>query len=80
MVQKLPGSPRAGEALLRLPSSRGSDPVLPAHAVKTAARDAPRAGAGGLAMPCGLVLPAARANVAPAFWLPEVRLAAPMYW
>jgi hypothetical protein len=31
-------------------------------------------------MPCGLVSPAASANVAPAIWLPEVRLAAPIYW
>src|SRR5262249_31932325 len=31
-------------------------------------------------MPCGLVSPGARAKVAAAFWLPEVRVAAPTYW
>src|SRR5262249_17943987 len=36
--------------------------------------------AGGSAMPCGLVLLAAKAKLAAAFWLPDVRLAAPMYW
>ena len=36
-------------------------------------------GAGGSAIPCGLVLPAASANVASAAWLPEVRLAAAVY-
>ena len=37
-------------------------------------------GAGGSAMPCGLVLPAARAKVNMADWIPEVRLAAAVYW
>ena len=35
---------------------------------------------GGSAMPCGLVSPDDRAKVAAALWLPEVRLAAPVYW
>ncbi len=30
-------------------------------------------------MPCGFVLPAAKANEAAADWLPEVRLAAAVY-
>ena len=37
-------------------------------------------GSGGSAMPCGFMLPAARVKVAPAFWLPEVRVAAAVYW
>src|SRR5438270_219779 len=37
-------------------------------------------GGGGSAMPCGLVSPAARANVALALWLPEVRPVAAAYW
>ena len=35
---------------------------------------------GGSAMSCGLELPAAKANVAAADWLPEMRLAAAVYW
>jgi hypothetical protein len=35
---------------------------------------------GGSAMPCGLVSKGFRAKVADAFWLPDVRLAAPAYW
>jgi hypothetical protein len=34
------------------------------------------AGVGGSAMPCGLVLPEARAKLAAGAWLPEVREAA----
>src|SRR5262249_13351289 len=37
-------------------------------------------GTGGSAMSCGLVLLAAKAKLAAAFWLPEVRLAAAVYW
>src|SRR5262249_54100200 len=64
--------------------------VAPGHA---AATRAPRSAAGvanaasgsisdvgGSAMPCGLVLLAARAKVAAAVWLPDVRVAAPTYW
>lgn len=35
---------------------------------------------GGSAMSCGLELPDAKANVDAADWLPEVRLAAAVYW
>jgi hypothetical protein len=38
------------------------------------------ASGGGSAIPCGLPLPAASANVAPADWLPDVRVRAPVYW
>src|SRR3954453_5583524 len=37
-------------------------------------------GVGGSAMPCGLVLPAARANVTLAAWLPDVRERALSTW
>ncbi len=56
--------------------SAGDPKVL----VKAVAPNMPAADVGGSAMPCGLVLAEASANVAPAFWLPEVRLASPFYW
>jgi hypothetical protein len=50
----------------------------PAAPTGAAARKSP--GAGGSAMSCGLVLPAARAKLAEATCEPEVRLAALLYW
>ena len=35
---------------------------------------------GGSAIPCGFVFPAARLNIASATWLPDVRVAEPLYW
>src|SRR5262249_16440589 len=63
-----------------VPATEGSDG--PARKVAANGAAAGKSGSlvGGSAMPCGLVLPVARAKVAPAFWLPEVRLAAPIYW
>ena len=38
------------------------------------------AGAGGSAIPCGLVFPTASAKLMSAIWLPDVREAAAVYW
>ena len=48
--------------------------------VWAAARDTPRPGVGGSAMPWGLVLPAARAKLVEGVCEPDVRLAALSYW
>jgi hypothetical protein len=56
----------------------GMNPMgMPRSATASGATGTPPAG--GSAMPCGLVLPAAKANFAAAFWLPEVRVAAAVY-
>src|SRR5688500_7117234 len=72
----LAGVPGSSAGACRLPGS-ANQATLTAAAIREAGA---AEGAGGSAMSWGLVLPGARANVAAATWLPDVRAAAFEYW
>jgi hypothetical protein len=54
-------------------------PVRVGRKLDTRGAAAPLAGDGGSAMPCGFMLPTAKANDVAADWLPELRKAAAVY-